>query len=116
MFQVIAYVLPVIFSLLLITENRILAGFLKGVFGLADEIGFYDRQARHWWLVALFRWPFLLGVIGLIVPIPPIWWDFLLMLAAGLMFEWRHYKNRKAESEKFKQLPDPIDTFYQSDH
>ena len=99
------YALPILISLLLITENRILEGFIKGLFGIPDEVNVYDQQARFWWVVALFRWPFLLGYIGYLVSIPYIPWDFLVMLIGGLGYEWRRYKHTKAAPEKLKQLP-----------
>jgi len=95
------YALPALVSVLLITENRAIGWIGEKLFRLRKD-SFYDRNQRHWWRVALFRWPFFLALVGHILPIL-VWWDFLVMLGFGIIWEWKHHRNQNPENPK--QLP-----------
>lgn len=88
------------FSVLLINESWIVGVIMEKLFRMEPD-SFYDKSRKHATLVGVFKWPFLLALIGLVVPTA---WslDFLVTFAIGLIIGWKDFWRTES-----KRLPAP---------
>lgn len=88
------------FSVLLINESRIVGVIMEKVFRM-EPGSFYDKSRKHATLVGVFKWPFLLALIGLVVPTASSL-DFLVTFVIGLIIGWKDFWRFEP-----KRLPPP---------
>lgn len=98
----VIWVLLVIFSILMINETAWLGRVLGKLFRL-KEGQFYSPHAKHAVLVSFFKTPFLLALIGLILPLP-VSWDWIAGFGIGVLREViRLWKARKEPTPLLKE-------------
>lgn len=95
---------PALLSSLMIAENAPIGRFFEWIIGL--EVGQFYRQGHQYSkLVTLFRWPFLLALLGLAIP-TPIFFDFFITFIFGLILEaMRLWRERRNPLTKYLEKP-----------
>lgn len=95
-------IVPSILSFLMIRENRLVGRCIERMFGLPNGSA-YRRSERHSKLIAVFKWPFLMMLLGLTVP-TPLSFDFLLTFIAGFIIGWKDFRRKEPKLLEPKEL------------